>query len=262
MTTVSRRRVLRLTVILVLAAAVVAGLWSAARPAPTTLADQVVEVSAGLACPSCAGQSVADSESDLARQMREIIAAQLRDGRSPDEIHAWFAERYGEKVLLDPPGRGVGLVLVMLPLLLVGAGGVLLMRQVGGRRGALIGIAGSLAVVAGLIAAGAVRPLARVEAGTWSPTTPVASASTADDASHQALQALQSGDLGQAKVLADQAMRSAPAGSRAWQDALLVVALVQHERGDAGAARTLQRFLDQAPDHPAAPAVRRLLQDR
>ena len=72
-----RRPLVLAALVLLLVAATGAGLWRSAQAPPTTLAQQVAAVAGGLRCPTCAGQSVAASESDLARQMRAVAAQQL-----------------------------------------------------------------------------------------------------------------------------------------------------------------------------------------
>lgn len=93
------------------------GLWSAVTSDPPAAPDEDVRsVAETLRCPSCVGESAADSTAPLAAGMREVIGDQLAAGRTSDEIRAWFAARYGEEVLLDPPRRGAGWLLWLLPL--------------------------------------------------------------------------------------------------------------------------------------------------
>jgi cytochrome c-type biogenesis protein CcmH/NrfF len=120
----------------ILAAAVLAGAGAAAwrsmvRPAP----DPVHQVAAGLRCPACQGESVADSRSPVAAAMREVIAAQLADGRSPEQIRDWFVQRYGSDALAAPPASGLGMLLWVVPCLVLAVGVVLAMRTL--RRGPL-----------------------------------------------------------------------------------------------------------------------------
>jgi cytochrome c-type biogenesis protein CcmH len=63
-----------------------------------------------LQCPVCENLSVADSPSQLATQMRELIRAKLAAGESREAIMAYFTDRYGESVLLAPPKTGFNLV--------------------------------------------------------------------------------------------------------------------------------------------------------
>ncbi|MER5333732.1 cytochrome c-type biogenesis protein CcmH [Micromonospora sp. NPDC002717] len=116
-----RRHALGGAVLAVLLAAAVLGMVRAGQPAPRQ--DPVRSVALGLRCPSCQGESVADSRSPIAAGMRQVVADQLARGRDPDDIRRWFVQRYGEEVLADPPVRGSGLLLWVVPALtLVGAG--------------------------------------------------------------------------------------------------------------------------------------------
>ena len=66
-------------------------------------------------CPVCPGESIDQSQNELAVQMRAIVDEQLAQGRTEEQIKAFFVERYGPSVLLEPPRSGVGLVLWLLP---------------------------------------------------------------------------------------------------------------------------------------------------
>ncbi|MFG2109987.1 cytochrome c-type biogenesis protein CcmH [Micromonospora chersina] len=90
--------------------------------------DPVRAVSAGLRCPACQGESVADSRSPIAAAMRQVVADQLAQGRDGTEIRRWFVQRYGVDVLTDPPARGVRLLLWGVPVLALLAGGYAAMR--------------------------------------------------------------------------------------------------------------------------------------
>lgn len=83
--------------------------------APPVSADRVDAIASRLRCPVCQSVSVAESPSDQARDMREIIVQQVAEGRSDEEIVAFFVERYGEWIVLAPPLRGGTLALWLLP---------------------------------------------------------------------------------------------------------------------------------------------------
>ena len=87
-----------------------------------------------LRCPMCQGLSIADSGSSAARaqmdKVRELVAA----GKSDEEIRDFFTSRYGEWALLEPPARGMNLLVWLLPLLLLVGGAVAIARTMRGRR--------------------------------------------------------------------------------------------------------------------------------
>ena len=92
---------------------------------PAAIDDRVHEIGAGLRCPVCLNLSVADSPSKLAGEMRAEIETQLRAGRSPEQIRAFFIDRYGEWILLEPPRRGWNLVPWAVPVVGLIAGAAL-----------------------------------------------------------------------------------------------------------------------------------------
>lgn len=87
-----------------------------------TLEERTTAIAAQLRCPVCDNLSVADSPSRLAGAMREEIGAQLAAGRTDEQVRAFFVERYGEWMLLDPPRRGLNLVPFLFPIVAVAVG--------------------------------------------------------------------------------------------------------------------------------------------
>jgi cytochrome c-type biogenesis protein CcmH len=77
--------------------------------------DEVHAVAALLRCVVCQNLSVADSPSETARQMRELVRERLAAGDSREQVLGFFVERYGTWVLLAPPARGFSLLLWVLP---------------------------------------------------------------------------------------------------------------------------------------------------
>jgi cytochrome c-type biogenesis protein CcmH len=111
-----------------MAAAVMLAIAAHGAHAAPTLDDQVYAIANDLMCPVCSGQTVADSNSELAGQMRQIIRDRLLAGQSRDEIIAYFVAQFGEGVLASPRPHGGGLVLwLSLPAALVA--GLLVIRH-------------------------------------------------------------------------------------------------------------------------------------
>ncbi len=249
-------------------------LWRAADAPAPPLEDRVRAVAAGLRCPSCTGESVADSQSDLARQMRTVVTDQLRAGRSPDEVRAWFADRYGDGVLLDPPRRGPGWVLVLLPTVVVGGLAAVVVRGGAGRRLGWVTACTGATAVALLLGTGALPDVGRTAAGSTDlPGTvgdrvgeagpgPLPAPSALAPATREAARALAADDPGRAESLARRALAAAGDDETAAADPLLVLGLAQQRLGDPQAGDTLAAFLAVAPDHPLADRVRALLSGR
>ena len=80
-----------------------------------TIDDQVFRIAEKLKCLVCAGETVAYSQSDLARDMRLKIKELLLEGKTEKEILDYFVSIYGEEVLAEPPKRGFFSLIWILP---------------------------------------------------------------------------------------------------------------------------------------------------
>jgi cytochrome c-type biogenesis protein CcmH/NrfF len=83
---------------------------------------QTREISSKLRCVVCQGLSLQDSPSQLAQEMRAIVREKLEEGMTPDEVKAYFVERYGEWVLLQPEPTGFNLIVYILPVAILFGG--------------------------------------------------------------------------------------------------------------------------------------------
>lgn len=278
---------------LAVVAVAAAGLWSAAAPRQAASGDDVQAVASTLRCPTCVAESVADSTAPLSAGMRSVIEEQLGQGRTPDEIRAWFVERYGEQVLLEPPRRGLGLALWLLPLVAAPTAAWAVVRGRGRRGSTAAWLAGGAAFV---VVAGAIFVVEQGQEPAGADDTVAATAHPAQVLDHAVRQAPgdvqirsalaraldQQGEPGQAAehyiaatrlapsddqllyraafalVRADRAGEAVPmlehllARSPEHPGGLLLLGTVRHHEGDPAARTLLRRFLEIAPDHPAA----------
>jgi cytochrome c-type biogenesis protein CcmH len=83
---------------------------------------RVVEISEQLRCLVCQNQSIADSNAELAVDLRNQVIEQVKAGRTNKEIIDFMVERYGDFVLYKPPFKSSTLILWLGPiaLLLIG----------------------------------------------------------------------------------------------------------------------------------------------
>jgi cytochrome c-type biogenesis protein CcmH len=86
--------------LLVVAAVVLAAILAA--PGPSSDAERVERLAAGLRCPDCQALSVAESRTRAAAAIRDEIATLVSTGSSDDDVRAHFVARYGEWILLAP----------------------------------------------------------------------------------------------------------------------------------------------------------------
>jgi cytochrome c-type biogenesis protein CcmH len=89
------------------------------------LDDGVRRVALQLQCPVCEGETVADSPSGLAADMRSVIRTKLAAGESDQQILDEFVASYGDGILTEPPKRGISLGVWVGPVVGVTLGALL-----------------------------------------------------------------------------------------------------------------------------------------
>ncbi len=68
-------------------------------------------------CPVCQGQSIGDSNSDLALDLREQVRKMILDNNTNDEIYSFMVQRYGDFVVFKPPIKPATYMLWFAPFL-------------------------------------------------------------------------------------------------------------------------------------------------
>ncbi len=81
---------------------------------PATV-DRVEEIGSRIKCPVCQGESIANSPSQMAEDMMDLIAERVSSGLPDEEIVDELLGSYSGAVLLDPPASGSTLVLWLAP---------------------------------------------------------------------------------------------------------------------------------------------------
>ena len=92
------------------------------------LQDREMALAAQLRCVVCQNQTVAESRAPMAEDMRLEIRSQLEQGRSNDQVIAFFEQRYGAFVRYNPPWKPSTWLLWSGPFL-VALGGLALLRR-------------------------------------------------------------------------------------------------------------------------------------
>ncbi|WP_266181609.1 cytochrome c-type biogenesis protein [Dyella humicola] len=83
-----------------------------------------------LRCLVCQNENLADSNADLARDLRHEVFDLMQSGKSDDEIKQYLVDRYSDFVLYDPPVQSSTLLLWFGPLAILLAGAVVVVVTV------------------------------------------------------------------------------------------------------------------------------------
>lgn len=102
-------------------------LMPAAKYANEQLSDRGQEAKARalmetIRCLVCQGQSIADSDAEMAGDMRALIRTRVEAGEKPEDIRRWLIERYGDWVSYKPPLDGLTWPLYALPVVFLAFG--------------------------------------------------------------------------------------------------------------------------------------------
>ncbi len=114
----SVRKIIAAVVTIALAAIVVVGLVQGDKSDE----DRARAIGSRVKCPVCQGVAIADSPSETARAMMDVVEERIADGWSDNQIIDYFSERYTDSIVIDPPFSGNTLMVWLLPILAVVAG--------------------------------------------------------------------------------------------------------------------------------------------
>jgi len=119
-----------------LACLMVVSATAAQEPTPTTATarqpspDEVNRVAAQLYCPVCENEPLDVCQTSACVQWKAQIGQFLAEGKSDEEIKQIFVQRFGLRVLGEPPAQGVSLILWIGPIVAVLLGGFYAVRTI------------------------------------------------------------------------------------------------------------------------------------
>jgi cytochrome c-type biogenesis protein CcmH len=124
----------------------VAGLAFAQAIDPLPFKDHAQEVrfqslTRELRCLVCQNENLADSNADLARDLRHEVFNLMQQGKSDEEIKQYLVDRYSDFVLYDPPVKTSTLLLWFGPLVILLAGAAVVVVTVRRRGRAALAVA-------------------------------------------------------------------------------------------------------------------------
>lgn len=99
---------------------------------------RIKAVAQQLRCPVCQGETIYDSHSTVANQLKDLIREQVTAGRSDDEIRNFFVARYGDFILMEPHARGANFLIWAFPAIALLLGSIVLFRLLRHRRTQLV----------------------------------------------------------------------------------------------------------------------------
>jgi len=83
------------------------------------LTNKTREIAQNIKCLVCQNQSIDESNSELAKDLKKLIEEKLNDGLDEDEIYTFLRERYGDYILLKPPLNTNTILLWFLPFIIL-----------------------------------------------------------------------------------------------------------------------------------------------
>jgi cytochrome c-type biogenesis protein CcmH len=101
------------------------------RPLPNPKQEEQAQaLMSELRCLVCQGQSIADSDAELAGDMRDLVRRRIAAGEKPSAIRQWLVQRYGSWISYKPTGEPAAWPLWLAPLALLVVGAWLLRHRI------------------------------------------------------------------------------------------------------------------------------------
>jgi cytochrome c-type biogenesis protein CcmH len=92
--------------------------------------DKLKKISKNIRCLICQGQSIDDSNSDFAINIKYVILKKLNEGSSEDEIYDFLKSKYGDWIVYKPEFKLYNLLLWLIPYFIFFIGGILIYQKI------------------------------------------------------------------------------------------------------------------------------------
>ena len=91
--------------------------------------DREIKIYKNIRCLACQGQSLNDSNSDFANDLKKVIKEKLNNNETDQEIYTYLTARYGDWILFDPPIKKSTLLLWFFPVFILVIGIFILYKR-------------------------------------------------------------------------------------------------------------------------------------
>ena len=92
--------------------------------------DELKKISKNIRCLICQGQSVDDSNSDFAINVKNVILKKLKEGSSEKQIYDFLKSKYGDWIVYKPEFKLYNLLLWLIPYFIFFIGGILIFLKI------------------------------------------------------------------------------------------------------------------------------------
>jgi len=83
------------------------------------ITNKTREIAQNIKCLVCQNQSIDESNSELAKDLKNLIKEKLESGLNDDQVYNFLSERYGDSILLKPPLNTNTILLWFLPFIIL-----------------------------------------------------------------------------------------------------------------------------------------------
>ncbi len=91
--------------------------------------ERELKIFKNIRCLVCQGQSLNDSNSDFAIDLKKVIKKKIMNNQTDREIYKYLTDRYGDWILFDPPLKMKTILLWILPFSFILMGGALIYKK-------------------------------------------------------------------------------------------------------------------------------------